>query len=299
MLRGLLLFSVLFLATIPVFLLFLLLGLPILLLPSPARIALRGPQVACGRLWILLSTRIVRLFGIPSPRIEGGASLDPQGQYLLLCNHTSWTDIMVLLQLFGARMPFPRFLAKREMLWIPLIGIAIWMLDFPLLRRSTAGDSPERSARDRAAVARGCRRLGSGAFTLVIFPEGTRFTPEKHAAQQSSYRHLLRPRAGGLGVALEHLGGRLDGVVDVTIGYANKGLNYLDYLGGRGGVVRARVDVLSPPGDLAAHDEAGRREVLQEWLNALWRRKDAQLETWQSAEGVSGSRAGVSRQGPV
>jgi len=295
MLRGVLLFSVLFTVTIPVFLLFLLFGLPILLLPSPARIALRGPQIACGRLWIFLSTQIIRLFGIAPPRVEGGAMLDPQGQYLLLCNHASWTDIVVLLQLFGARMPFPRFLAKREMLWIPLIGIAIWMLDFPLLRRGRTGDSPERSARDRAAVARGCTRLGSGAFTLVIFPEGTRFTPAKHAAQQSPFCHLLRPRAGGVGVALEHLAGRLDGVVDVTIGYVDASLTYLDYLGGRGGPVRARVEILPVPDVVQGEREEERRQRLQEWLNALWQCKDGQLAAWRAQP----PGTGIPRQGTV
>ncbi len=295
MLRGALLFGLFFLLTIPVFLLLLLFSLPILLLPAPARVALRGPQILCGRLWIFMVTRILERLGHPGPQVEQPLTLEPNGRYLILCNHVSWSDILVLLQLFGARMPFPRFLAKRQMLWIPLIGAAIWVLDFPLLRRSKAGDPPERAAADRAAVARTCRRLGSGAFSLVIFSEGTRFTAEKHRRQESPFRHLLRPRAGGLGIALEHLGTRLDGVVDVTIGYSDPQMTYLDYLGATRSTARARVELLAPP-ELPGRGDAD-RQVLQEWLNARWQVKDALLARWAGeSETLS---AGHDARGPV
>jgi len=295
MLRGALLFGLFFLLTLPVFLLLLIFSLPILLLPAPARVALRGPQILCGRLWIFMVTRILQLLGHPGPQIEQPLTLDPNGRYLILCNHVSWSDILVLLQLFGARMPFPRFLAKRQMLWIPLIGAAIWVLDFPLLRRSKAGAPPERAAADREAVARTCRRLGRGAFSLVIFPEGTRFSAEKHRRQESPYAHLLRPKAGGLGVALEHLGTRLDGVVDVTIDYSDAEMTYLDYLGTTRSMARARVELRPVPAG-ACRDEAS-REALLAWLNALWAEKDARLEAW-SAE-ARRRRAGVAARGEV
>jgi hypothetical protein len=48
------------------------------------------------------------------------------------------------------------------------------------------------------------------------FVEGTRFTPAKHAAQQSPYKHLLKPKAGGLALALHVLGDRFDSLLDVT-----------------------------------------------------------------------------------
>jgi len=285
MIRGAMVFLILFFGTVPIFLLFMLFGLPIMLLPAPGRIALRGPLVACGRLWICFSTSVLRLSGIPIPECDGNAALADDGQYLLLCNHRSWTDIMVLLQLFGPRMPFPRFIAKREMLWVPLIGLAIWMLDFPLVRRSAKRAGVERSERDREEVARGCRRLGSGPFTLVIFPEGTRFTPGKRQHQQSPYRHLLMPRSGGLGVALEHLGQRLDEVVNVTIGYDAPQLSYWDYLCGRSGRVRVQIERFPVPQRLLGLEGEVGRQVLQEWLRGVWSEKEKCLQGWCDQSG--------------
>jgi len=253
MLRGIVLFVILFVGTVPIFLLLLLFGLPPLLFPESVRVTLRGPQLLCGRAWITMCLAGFRLFGVSAPEVEGEVRLNAQGRYLLLSNHASWTDIVVLLQLFGPRMPFPRFLAKREMLWVPLIGIAIWLLDFPLLRRSTRVSSPERAARDRTAVARTCRRLGSSPFTLVIFPEGTRFTRAKQRTQQSPFESLLRPRAGGAWVAMKYSGEHLDGVIDVTIAYSPQDLTYIDYLSGKGRA-RVHVDLISPPEMLQASE---------------------------------------------
>ena len=47
--------------------------------------------------------------------------------------------------------------------------------------------------------------------------EGTRFTPAKHRAQASPYRHLLKPKAGALALALNAMGERCRALVDVTI----------------------------------------------------------------------------------
>lgn len=120
MLRGIVLFVILFVGTVPIFLLLLLFGLPPLLFPESVRVTLRGPQLLCGRAWITMCLAGFRLFGVSAPEVEGEVRLNAQGRYLLLSNHASWTDIVVLLQLFGPRMPFPRFLAKREMLWFRL-----------------------------------------------------------------------------------------------------------------------------------------------------------------------------------
>jgi 1-acyl-sn-glycerol-3-phosphate acyltransferase len=51
------------------------------------------------------------------------------------------------------------------------------------------------------------------------FLEGTRFTPAKHAKQQSPYRHLLKPKAGGIALALNAMGDKFRAILDVTIVY--------------------------------------------------------------------------------
>ena len=55
--------------------------------------------------------------------------------------------------------------------------------------------------------------------TVVNFLEGTRFTAAKQQAQASPYRHLLKPKAGGVAFVMAALGDNLDALLDVTIVY--------------------------------------------------------------------------------
>ena len=57
-----------------------------------------------------------------------------------------------------------------------------------------------------------CEQLISQPFTLLNYLEGTRFTQEKHDQQQSPYTHLLKPKAGGLALAISILGDKIDAV---------------------------------------------------------------------------------------
>ena len=49
------------------------------------------------------------------------------------------------------------------------------------------------------------------------FVEGTRFTSEKHSRQNAPYRHLLRPKAGGIAFVLGAMGDQIHRILDVTI----------------------------------------------------------------------------------
>ena len=51
------------------------------------------------------------------------------------------------------------------------------------------------------------------------FLEGTRFTAAKHAKQESPYRYLLKPKAGGIAFVLAAMDGKIEKMVNVTIAY--------------------------------------------------------------------------------
>ena len=51
--------------------------------------------------------------------------------YLVVSNHQSWVDILVLQSVFNRRIPFLKFFIKQGLIWIPVIGLAWWALDFP------------------------------------------------------------------------------------------------------------------------------------------------------------------------
>lgn len=74
-----------------------------------------------------------------------------------------------------------------------------------------------------------CEQLLSQPFTLLNYLEGTRFTQEKHDQQKSPYKHLLKPKAGGLALALNILGDKIDALVDMTIVYPDGVPGYGDF----------------------------------------------------------------------
>jgi len=217
-------------------------------------------------------------------QIEGERELDPHGWYLVVANHQSWVDLMVYLKVFGHQGPFPKVFAKREILWLPFIGAAVWALGFPLLKRypkELLERRPELRGRDREVARQVCRQAAAAPTTVVNFLEGTRLTPAKHARQQSPFRHLLTPRAGGVALVVGTLGEQLSAIIDLTIVYSDGRPTFWDFLSGRVPRVLVRVREVPIPSELGAGDyetDADCREGYQRWVTALWREKDAWID---------------------
>lgn len=204
--------------------------------------------------------------------LRGDADLQLDGHYLVLANHQSWVDILVLQRCLQGRAPFLKFFIKRELIWVPLVGLVWWALDFPFLRRKGGASGAQDLATARAA----CARFRALPTSVMSFVEGTRFTPAKHEAQGSPYRHLLKPKAGGMMTALDVLGDRLDAVLDVTIFYPGRVPSFVDVLCGRVPEVRVHIDRQPVPatGDGQPLAVTG----VQAWLAELWQAKDARFK---------------------
>jgi 1-acyl-sn-glycerol-3-phosphate acyltransferase len=97
-----------------------------------------------------------------------------------------------------------------------VIGLAWWALDFPFLRR---GGGRGGGLDDLATTRKACEKFRHIPTSVINFVEGTRYSAQKHARQASPYRHLLRPKVGGLGVALATIGKQFEALLDVTIVY--------------------------------------------------------------------------------
>lgn len=212
------------------------------------------------------------------------ASLDPQGHYLVLSNHQSWVDIMVLQQVFNHRIPFMRFFLKQQLIWVPFLGLAWWALDFPFMRRHTKSQiqkRPELAGQDIAATRKACEKFLGKPISIMIFPEGTRFTKAKHAQQQSPFTHLLKPKSGGVAYALDAMGRGLHAMLDVTLYYPNGKPGMWDLMADRIGVVRVDVKLHEIPDAMRAGDyenDRAFRAQFQQWMNGLWRDKQECLE---------------------
>jgi 1-acyl-sn-glycerol-3-phosphate acyltransferase len=96
--------------------------------------------------------------------VEGLDHVDPQKRYVVMANHLSMFDIPLLfyvLPLHG------RFLSKKEVFKIPLVGQAMRTIGIIEINRQAGGSS-------RQAINEGVRIAAERGYSLLIFPEGTR-----------------------------------------------------------------------------------------------------------------------------
>lgn len=209
--------------------------------------------------------------------------LAPGGWYLVNANHQSWADILVLQHVLNRRVPMLKFFLKQQLIWVPVIGLAWWALDFPFMRRHSAEylrKHPEKRLDDLATSRRACEKFALVPTSVMNFAEGTRFTRDKWLAQASPYRHLLKPKAGALALALDVLGDRFDSLLDVTIVYPEGAPSFWAFLCARVPRVVVRMRTLAIPLHLHGGDyvnDAQYRQALQAWLATLWQEKDARI----------------------
>ena len=246
--------------------------------------------------WIGVNGWMLDRFSRTRVHVEEGAVLEPDGHYLVLANHQSWVDIVVLQRVFNRRIPLMRFFLKRQLIWVPLLGVAWWALDFPFMARHTREQiqrRPELAGRDIEATRRACEKFRAIPVAIMNFVEGTRFTPAKHERQGSPYRHLLKPRAGGVAFVLDAMGDGLHAILDVTIAYPGGRPSLVDLIANRVPEVRVQVRQRAIPVELAGGDyqsDADFRARFQQWINGVWLEKDADMERLLGPPASSGRR---------
>ena len=219
--------------------------------------------------------------------IDENLQLSMQGRYLMTCNHQSWVDTTVN-QYFGlTRMPLTRFFTKWELIFIPFVGQAFKILGFPMMKRHSKAQIEKKPAlkdRDMQEARKACQQLLSQPFTLLNYLEGTRFTQEKHDQQQSPYQHLLKPKAGGLALALNILGDQIDALVDMTIVYPDGVPGYSEFWLGEVPRIAVNLRKIHIPDWILGgnyEDDAEYRERFQQWVHELWLEKDQLIESIQ------------------
>ena len=251
--------------------------------PGSLRDACTRALVRIAESWIGFNSAMMDRFTRMRWRIEMPEELKCDGSYLVISNHQSWVDIPVLQFLFNRRIPFLRFFLKSQLIWVPLLGLAWWALDFPFMKRYSKEQlalRPELAGTDVDATRRACEKFRSMPVAVMNFVEGTRFTPEKHARQPSPYVHLLRPKAGGVAFVLDAMGGALHGIVDVTIVYPRGRPTLMDLVCDRIGEIRVHVVERGIPREAVGSDYEGDpqfRARFQAWINLMWAEKDAQV----------------------
>jgi 1-acyl-sn-glycerol-3-phosphate acyltransferase len=242
-------------------------------------------RLACDRALNALASRWVGVnnawMAAVSPRawdVQGNTPLHRRGWYLVSPNHQSWVDILVLQRVFHGQIPFLKFFLKKELIWVPVIGLVWWALDFPFMARGRGHGARQN---DLKTTREACEKFKNIPTTVINFVEGTRFTTAKHAAQGSPYRHLLKPKVGGLGVALATMGEVFEALLDVTIVYPDGTPTFWHLLCGRIENVIVRVQQRPIPPDLLGGDPMGDKALRQriaQWVELQWLDKDQQID---------------------
>jgi len=269
-----------------------LLWVPILLLVSLIKLLLPLKKVRLlidplllriAEAWIAGNSGWMRLTQALDWRVSGIENLSPHQWYLVVCNHQSWVDILVLQHVLNRRIPLLKFFLKKELIWVPIMGLAWWALEFPFMRRHSEAylqKHPEARGKDAATTRAACEKYALVPTSVMNFLEGTRCTPAKQLRQQSPYRHLLKPKAGGVTLALDAMGEKFGAVLDITLIYPDGTPDFWQFLQGRVARVVVQVRTLPVP---RAHPAAAQgqalalRETCQQWVNQLWTEKDAQI----------------------
>jgi 1-acyl-sn-glycerol-3-phosphate acyltransferase len=146
--------------------------------------------------------------------IRGGSDLRRDTSYLVISNHQSWVDIPALIQALNRRTPFFKFFLKKELIWVPFLGLAWWALDYPFMKRYARRFWPStRSWRagseDHPAGLRAVQApAGDGGQLSGRHPL---HRSQAHAAA-SPFTYLLKPKAGGVAFVLAAMGEQLDAV---------------------------------------------------------------------------------------
>lgn len=251
-------------------------------IPLVTRVCDKG-LITISTLWITINSLNSDLFNRIRWDVRGVENLDPKGWYLVVSNHQSWVDILVLQTVFNKKIPFLKFFLKKELIWVPFLGLAWWALDFPFMQRYSRKfleKYPHLRGKDLESTRRACEKFRTTPVSVMNFVEGTRFSEHKHQVQGSGFKQLLKPRAGGVAFVLGAMGHCLHKVVNVTIVYPDGVDNFWGFISGRVRHIILDVEVLPVTGEITGDyfNNTGFKKDFCVWLNNLWVDKDRKIE---------------------
>ncbi len=122
-----------------------------------------APEPVSYRYFRMFARVLFRLSGVTLV-VRGTEHVACARRYLVVANHQSFFDIPACM----TALPMDaKFFAKRELVWLPMIGLILVLYGNVVVNRSDARGAAEALARAKRLLAR---------RNLVIFPEGTRST---------------------------------------------------------------------------------------------------------------------------
>ena len=278
--KGVICFLILLTNTLVLATLMIPLGIIKFLIPIKSlRISFTKMIIKIGEIWISVNSIWVLKILNPKIQIKGFESLNKNEWYLTTSNHQSWADIFMVQMLTNRKIPMLKFFMKHVLIYVPVIGICWWALDMPFLKRYTKEQikkNPKLKGRDFKEMRKSLNHYSLHPVSVFSYAEGTRFTHKKHAAQESPYKNLLKPKEGGMALALSVIPS-IKFLIDITIIYESPKRSFWDYLCGRLKNIKIFVKKIEIPKEflnekLAEDDRL--RSNFKAWLNNIWKDKD-------------------------
>jgi 1-acyl-sn-glycerol-3-phosphate acyltransferase len=254
------------------------------LAPASARRLVTNFMSGVATAWITCNNLIIDLTQKIEIRVEGLEGLDRKNWYLVTCNHQSWADIFILQRVFVHHIPMLKFFIKQELIWVPIIGIAWWALDFPFMKRYSARElvrRPDLKQKDLESTRAACELFKASPVSILNFLEGTRVTPAKQQANRSPFKHLLNPKGGGAALVLSTMEDKISKLIDVTIVYPQGVQGFWGFLCGRVVDVSFHIEKIDIPEEFYrgnySEDPAFKRQF-QSWIRQVWQEKDRKID---------------------
>ncbi|MCH1920850.1 acyltransferase [Shewanella sp. A3A] len=260
-------------------------GLVKLLLPIKAvRINVTRVMNTFMWAWATWNGGILHLIAKVEWDVQGLESLHKNGWYLVISNHLSGFDIAAHTYVFRNHIPMLKFFLKKELLYVPLMGLGCWALDMPFMNRTSPEKlkkNPKLKGKDLATTRRSCEKFKDLPTSIINYVEGSRFTEDKRQRQKSPYKHLLKPKAGGIAFTLSAMGEQFDALLNVTVVYPDAPADILNgVMHGKVHKIIVRVEALPVPqvDSERYFSEPEYRVEFQRWLNGVWEQKDTQID---------------------
>ncbi|OFA30157.1 acyltransferase [Glaciecola punicea] len=244
----------------------------------------------CASLWISVNQINQAVFSRTTFKVTMPATLSIEQWYLVIANHQSWVDILVLQRIFNRKIPFLKFFLKQNLILVPFIGLVWWGLDFPFMKRysrSFLEKNPHLKGKDLETTQKACEKFENKPVSIMNFLEGTRFSEKKCQTpihKTLGLHKMLAPKSGGIAYVLSAMGPRLTDLVNVTIFYPQGIPTFGDFVSGKVNEIVVDVETIS----IASLFETGvysaeyfndetQKQQFQHYVNSLWQHKQNKL----------------------
>lgn len=228
--------------------------------------------------WVDGNTFLLKTFLPTTWHITGDStSLKPSEDYLIIANHQTWADILVIQGVLNRKVPHIYFVLKASLRWIPIAGLMCKLFGYPFIQRTSMAkmrQNPKARLQNQQNIQQACQGFAAHPSALLTFVEGTRYHPTK--AKHSPYHHLLPPHSAGLGHALDAWPKHTPKLLNLTVAFKHPRPSLWAWLKGEISSIHVHIEVTSIPKHIQPY--AKNKTTFLSWLKTLWTAKDETLK---------------------